>query len=170
MSLNHASIKAAMKVVFADVDDTMCLILDAAHMSGTRVSGMTPCQEAEAISYNIEYIGEKAHGNSIMAAVALVQLRYLDRDNAYRRQLATWYHERLGKLPELIKLVKIPANCESSCHFVDNTNYPMYSYAKGTCPRAAYVSEHALSLPMHMDLSFDDVQFICDEIVKFVKQ
>ena len=289
ISTNHAIAKSDMKVIFADVDDSLCLnpdsvvehitertkavmfvgmggnigryydivrlckerglslILDAAHMSGTRVNGIIPGREADAViysfqavknlptadsgmlcfkngefdtiarkkgwlginkdtftrstnignykwRYDVEYLGEKAHGNSIMAAVALVQLRYLDRDNAYRRQLAKWYRDRLSKHSDQIKLVTIPANCESSCHlfqilvedrdglilylnnnniapgvhYVDNTNYSMYSYAQGTCPHAAYVSEHVLSLPMHMNLTYNDVQFICDEILKFV--
>ena len=290
VSTNHAIHKNGMKVVFADIDDTMCLspksveecitdktravmfvgmggnighyyeivelcrkyglklILDAAHMSGTRVNGKIPGQEAEAIiysyqavknlptadsgmlcfrngdyddiarkigwlginkdtftrsvnmgnyrwRYNVEYVGEKSHGNSIMAAIGLVQLKYLDKDNAYRRQIASWYRERLQHFPEQIKLVQIPKGCESSCHlfqilvenrdelilslnskgiapgvhYIDNTNYPMYQYAKGTCPHAAYVSDHVLSLPIHMSLTYDDVQYICDEIIKNVQ-
>ena len=290
VSTNHAIIRAGLKVVFADIDDTLCLapssveeritertravmfvgmggnighyydilkicrerglhlILDAAHLSGTRVNGIIPGHESDAVihsfqavknlptadsgmlcfkdgkldevarkkgwlginkdtftrstnvgnykwRYNVEYVGEKYHGNSIMAAIGLVQLKYLDRDNAYRRQLAKWYRERLSKFPAQIKLVTIPENCESSCHlfqilvsdrdglilhlnksniapgvhYVDNTNYPMYAYAQGTCEKAAYVSEHVLSLPMHMDLKYEDVQFICDEILKYVK-
>ena len=291
VSTNHAILKANMKVVFADIDDTMCLspesvaeritdrtravmfvgiggnvgryydvvklcrergltlILDAAHMSGTRVDGVMPGQEAEAViysyqavknlptadsgmlcfkngeldtiarqigwlginkdtftrssnvgnykwRYNVEYVGDKSHGNSIMASIGLVQLRYLDRDNAYRRQLVRWYRERLAEISEYIGFVRVPSNCESSCHlfqifvaerdglilhlngkgiapgvhYVDNTNYQMYSYAKGTCPRAAYASEHVLSLPMHMALTYGDVQIVCDEIIKYVKQ
>ena len=290
ISTNHAITKSGLKVIFADIDDTLCLdpasveehisertkavmfvgmggnighyydivklcrekglhlILDAAHLAGTRVNGIIPGSEADAViysfqavknlptadsgmlcfkdgesdsiarkkgwlginkdtftrstntgnykwRYNVEYIGDKYHGNSIMAAIALVQLKYLDRDNAYRRQLAKWYRERLSKFPKQIKLVSIPENCESSCHlfqilvadrdelilhlnrngiapgvhYVDNTNYPMYSYARGTCERAAYVSEHVLSLPMHMNLTYEDVQLICDEILKYVK-
>ena len=294
VSTNHAILKAGMKAVFADIDDTMCLspasvrekisektravmfvgiggnighyyeivdicreknlklILDAAHMAGTRVfrDGVEmPGKEAEAVTYSfqavknlptadsgmlcfkdgaldtiarkrgwlginkdtysrsvdsgnykwryhVDYVGEKYHGNSIMAAIALVQLKYLDRDNAYRTQMVRWYRERFSAHAEYIKLITVPKECQSSnhlfqiivndrdelimrlnkcgvapgVHYVDNTNYPMYSYAAGTCPFAAFVSEHVLSLPLHMELTFDDVQFICDEIIKFVRQ
>ena len=44
--------------------------------------------ESYKCMYDVEDVGYKYHGNSIMAATALVQLKYLDRDNAYRRQLA----------------------------------------------------------------------------------
>lgn len=221
------------------------LILDAAHMAGTRLNGEVPGKEADVVvysfqavknlptgdsgmicfrdgklddaarkigwlginkdtytrttnsgnykwRYDVEYIGEKAHGNSIMAAIALVQLKYLERDNSYRRQLASWYKERLGKHPDLIRLINIPDECNSSTHlfqiivenrdelilklnaaeifpgvhYADNTNYRMYQYAQGTCPVAAYISDHVLSLPMHMHLSYNDVQYICDEVIK----
>jgi len=38
--------------------------------------------------YDVEHVGFKHHGNSIMAAMALVGLRYLEEDNAFRRKLA----------------------------------------------------------------------------------
>lgn len=287
VSTNHAILKAGMKAIFADVDDTMCmspqsvsekitektkavmfvgiggntghyeeiveickanglkLILDAAHMAGTRLNGEIPGKEADVVvysfqavknlptadsgmicfkkgeldetvrkkawlginkdtytrttnagnykwKYDVEYVGEKAHGNSIMASIGLVQLKYLDRDNAYRRQIAQWYRERLEQYPEYIKLVKIPKECSYSghlfqimvenrdevilklnkaeiypgVHYADNTLYRMYSYAHGTCPFAEYVSEHVISLPVHLHLSYEDIQYICDEVVK----
>ena len=46
--------------------------------------------------YQVEHVGFKYHGNSIMAGIGLVSLKYLDADNAYRRQLAAWYDERSG--------------------------------------------------------------------------
>lgn len=223
------------------------LILDAAHMAGTRLNGEIPGYEAEVVvysfqavknlptadsgmicfkngmfdeiarkkswlginkdtysrttnmgnykwRYDVEYVGDKAHGNSVMASIGLVQLKYLDRDNAYRRQLAEWYKARLSKYPDKIKLVKIEEGCESSCHlfqimvdnrdelmvflnaaeifpgvhYADNTNYRMYDYAKGTCPYAEYVSDHTISLPMNLYLTYDDVQLVCDEVIKFV--
>lgn len=222
------------------------LILDAAHMAGTRLNGEIPGKEADVVvysfqavknlptadsgmicfkndefdeivrkkswlginkdtytrttsagnykwKYDVEYVGEKAHGNSIMAAIGIVQLKYLDRDNAYRRQLAEWYKERL-KIFDEIKLVNIPHECSSSAHlfqvlvenrdevlmalnavdifpgvhYADNTLYRMYSYAHGTCPYAEYVSDHILSLPMHLQLTYDDVTYICDELIKIV--
>ena len=129
-----------------------------------------------------------------MAAIGLVQLKYLDRDNAYRRQVCKWYRDRFEQYPEQIKLVRIETGCESSCHlfqicvenrdelmvalneaeifpgvhYASNINYKMYEYAKGTCPYSDYVSDHTISLPLNMYLSYEDVQRICDEVIKFV--
>ena len=228
-------------------ENNLKLILDAAHMAGTRYEGKIPGHEAEVIvysfqavknlptadsgmicfkngkfdeivrkkawlginkdtyartqnmgnykwKYDVEYIGEKGHGNSIMAAIGLVQLKYLDRDNAYRRQLCKWYRERLEKYSDKIKLVRIEPGVESSCHlfqmcvedrnelmealnaqeiypgvhYASNINYSMYSYAKGTCPYSDYVSEHTITLPLNMYLTYADIQKVCDEVEKFV--
>ncbi len=228
-------------------ENNLKLILDAAHMAGTRFRGEIPGREAEAVvssfqavknlptadsgmicfrrgdfdeivrkktwlginkdtflrscdsgnykwKYDVEYIGDKGHGNSIMAAIGLVQLRYLDRDNAYRRQLTQWYRQGLEKYRDKIKFVRIEEGCESSCHlfqifvekrdelmlslnasgiypgvhYTNNIDYRMYHYAKGTCPYADYAGKHTISLPMNMYITFDDVMRICNEIGKFV--
>lgn len=230
-------------------ENNLKLILDAAHMAGTRFKGEIPGTEAEVVvysfqavknlptadsgmicfkngelddivrkkswlginkdtyarttnmgnykwRYDVEYVGDKGHGNSIMASIGLVQLKYLDRDNAYRRQLAQWYRDRLEKYDNKIKLVRIEKGCESSCHlfqilvdkrdelmmalnaaeiypgvhYASNINYSMYSYAKGTCPYSDYVSEHVITLPMNLYLTYEDIQRICDEVIKFISK
>lgn len=224
------------------------LILDAAHMAGTRLNGAIPGREAEVVvysfqavknlptadsgmicfndeeldaivrkkawlginkdtysrsinsggkykwKYDVEYVGYKNHGNSIMAAIGIVQLRHLDRDNAYRRQLADWYTKGFERYPDRIKLIDVPENCESSrhlfqiivedrdglmeylneheiypgVHYVDNTRYRMYAYAQGLCPYASFVSDHIISLPMHMKLTYEDVQYVIKTVTEFV--
>lgn len=144
--------------------------------------------------YDVEYVGEKGHGNSIMAAIGLVQLKYLDRDNSYRRQLARWYKSGLECCGDKVKFVRMENGCESSyhlfqilvenrdglmmalngaeiypgVHYASNINYRMYDYASGTCPYSDYVSEHVISLPMHMYLTYENVNMICEVIEKFV--
>lgn len=290
VSTNHAILQAGMHVVFADVDDTLCLnpidvekkitdktkavmyvgfggnaghyedivrlcrkydlklILDAAHMAGTRVNGVVPGSEADAViysfqavknlptgdagmlcmkdengdkiarerawlginkdtysrsvnkdgnykwKYNVEYVGNKYGGNAIMVAIALAQLPRLDKDNAYRRTLAGWYLNGLSGNDEYIGFVKVPENCQTSqhlfqiivpdrdgllnylntkniypgVHYIPNTEYSMYSYAKGTCHYAEYIGEHILSLPMHMRITYEDVQYIVEQIKDYV--
>lgn len=225
----------------------LILILDAAHMSGTRVNGnhighdadctvfsfqavknlatadsgmicfpdqvrderarklswlginkdtyaRTVTQGAYKWMYDVEEVGFKYHGNSIMAAIGLVSLRYLDRDNAYRRQLAKWYETAL-KGEELIRIVPVVEDCESSrhlfqirvnkrdqvlmalneyeihpgVHYRDNTEYELYSHGANTCPKAHLASKEILSLPMHMGVTQKDVKFIVDSLKKIVR-
>ena len=227
----------------------LSLILDAAHMSGTRLNGECPGKLAEVTvysfqavknlptadsgmicfadgtldeivrkkawlginkdtyarsggggtykwRYDVEYIGYKDHGNSIMAAIGLAQIKHLDHDNSYRRQMASWYNEGFSAYGDKIRLVEIPNGCESSrhlfqiivdqrdelmvylneneiypgVHYVDNTQYRMYSYAENTCPNAVYVSDHVMSLPMHMRLSYEDVQLVIRKVLEFIRK
>lgn len=144
--------------------------------------------------YDVEEVGFKYHGNSVMAAIGLVSLRYLDRDNAYRRQLAKWYEEQLAGC-EFVKIVPVAENCESSrhlfqirvfkrdqilvglnnyeiypgVHYRDNTEYALYSYGAKTCPNAHQASTEILSLPMHMGVKESDVRSIVNALKLIIK-
>ncbi|HHQ4465029.1 TPA: DegT/DnrJ/EryC1/StrS family aminotransferase [Aeromonas veronii] len=143
--------------------------------------------------YDVEEVGFKYHGNSIMAAIGLVSLRYLDRDNAYRRQLAKWYEANLAD-EKGIRIVPVAEDCESSrhlfqirvmkrdevlmalnehdihpgVHYRDNTEYKIYSHGANTCPNAHKASKEILSLPMHLNITKNDVIFICDTLKKII--
>jgi len=221
------------------------LILDAAHMAGTRVGGKQVGPEPDAVvfsfqavknlptadsgmicfkdqeddqrarkltwlgitkdtyartaaqgaykwMYDVEEVGFKYHGNSIMASMGLVQLKWLDPDNAYRRQLAEWYRNKLAGC-QFVRVVPVSPGCESATHlfqvrvqrrdavmlalnghqiypgvhYRDNTEYPMYSYASGSCPNAARASSEVISLPLHMNLTRSDVNMISDLLIRY---
>jgi dTDP-4-amino-4,6-dideoxygalactose transaminase len=142
--------------------------------------------------YDVEEVGFKYHGNSIMASIALVALKYLGADNAYRRQLAAWYDELLSGIPA-VERIPMPVDCEPSrhlyqimidgrdellaalasegisagVHYDDNTHYRMYAYAAGTCPNAERASARLISLPMSLRLTRDDVERVCSAIARF---
>ena len=222
------------------------LILDAAHMSGTRLNGRhvgtegevsvfsfhavknLPTADAGMICFNdaesdtavrhwtwlgidkdtfartnsdstykwyydVEHVGFKYHGNSIMAGIALVSLKYLDADNNYRRQLAAWYDEKLAGA-DGIERVMVAPGCESArhlyqvlvdrrddimvklnaaqifpgVHYRDNTLYAMYA-DQLPCPRARSASDRVISLPMHMQLDRADVDRVCETLKAAVR-
>lgn len=139
--------------------------------------------------YDVEEVGYKYHGNSIMAAIGLVSLRYLDADNHYRRQLAEWYTELLKNCKK-IDIIEHSTECLSSRHLFQvlvnrrdgvldylnkndiypgvhyriNTDYALYEYASGTCINAEHLSTKILSLPLHLNMSHSDVIYICNKI------
>ncbi len=145
--------------------------------------------------YDVEELGFKYHGNSIMAAIGLVQLKYLDLDNAYRRQLAAWYEQELAGVKG-VTVVPVSKDCESSRHLVqirvkrrdelmfamhemgvypgvhyrDNTEYKLYEDAKGRCPKSKQASEEILSLPMHLKVTHANVQEICAVVKSHVSK
>ena len=290
VSTNHAILYEGLNVIFADVDDYLCLdpkdvekkitgktravmfvglggnsgqyeeierlckkkglalIVDAAHMAGTRLNGGCVGVDADATVfsfqavknlptadsgmicfrrkeddeqarrlswlginkdtfsrshskepykwlYEVEQVGYKYHGNSIMAALGLVQLRYLDIDNSYRQKLACWYEGFFSGCSE-VEMVDLPHGCDSSrhifpilvdhrdsvilalnqseiypgVHYRDNTLYPMYAYADGECPRARVKSERLISLPMHLRMTYSDVENIARKVMSVVNR
>ncbi len=140
--------------------------------------------------YDVENVGFKYHGNSVMAALGIVALRYLESDNDYRKQIAAWYDELIDSS---VERVRIAPNCDSSrhlyqilsdkrdellialnrqriypgVHYTDNTQYRMYAYAKNSCPRATLSCERLLSLPIHLKLTYEDVKRISLAINEF---
>jgi dTDP-4-amino-4,6-dideoxygalactose transaminase len=222
-------------------DRGLALILDAAHMSGTRWHGRhvgseadaavfsfqavknLPTADAGAITfrdgglaqevrkwswlgidkdtytrtlgdgaykwmYDVPHVGYKYHGNAVMAALALVGLKYLDEDNRRRRELAALYDEALGG-DARIERVPMAPDCEPSrhlyqvqvpdrdrvlvrlnqqrifpgVHYRDNTVYPMYAQG-GPCPRARRASDRLLSLPLHLQLADEDVRRVASSL------
>jgi dTDP-4-amino-4,6-dideoxygalactose transaminase len=132
--------------------------------------------------YDVEHVGFKYHGNSIMAAMGLVAIRYVEEDNARRREIAAWYDEALAGAPA-IERVPMAAGCVPArhlyqvlvdgrdavmlklnaasiypgVHYRDNTVYRMYADGAGSCPRAARASDRLISLPMHLRLGRAEV-------------
>ncbi|MFF7706661.1 DegT/DnrJ/EryC1/StrS family aminotransferase [Pseudomonas sp. NPDC007930] len=155
----------------------------------------TAAQGAYKWMYEVEELGYKYHGNSIMAAIGIVQLKYLDQDNAYRRQVASWYRAGLAGQAD-IHIVDVAPGCESSTHLLqirvkdrnalltalnshevypgvhyrDNTEYDLYAFGAGTCPAAKQASEEIVSLPLHMSLTKADVDTVCELLIRLSGQ
>lgn len=225
------------------------LILDAAHMTGTRVNGVFPgtfdgvdvavysfqavknlptadsgmicfaSDEYDSIcrkltwlginkdtysrtsnqgsykwKYEVDYLGYKDHGNSIIAAIGLVQLKYVDEDNAFRRRIVSMYDKAFESNPN-IRIIDAPYKDECSyhlyeievndrdglmdelakndiyagVHYRDNTEYTLYSYDHGKCPNAHRVSQRIITLPLHLWLTDEDVEKICSVVNNFCK-
>lgn len=141
--------------------------------------------------YDCPSVGYKYHGNSIAAAMGLVSLKYLEQDNAYRRQLAAWYDSELAGC-DAIQRVPVPPDCESSRHLYQvlvenrddviagmqaeqvfpgvhyrlNTEFPMY---QGDCPNAERVAARVLSLPLHCKMTREDVTRVSDVLKSVVR-
>lgn len=146
-------------------------------------------------SYKWEYdlvdVGFKYHGNSIMASMALIGLKYLEEDNDYRRKISEKYEKELTK--NSIITIKMHEDCVKSSrhlfqivvddrnkfmellnsngvypgvHYRDNTNYKIYDYAKNDCPNSKNISEKLISLPLHLNLTDDDVNYVIEQVIK----
>jgi len=133
--------------------------------------------------YDVEHLGFKYHGNSIMAAMGLVALKYMEDDNAQRRSLCAVYDEALAGAAGVGGVAMAPGCTPSrhlyqvlvegrdqvmtalnargiypGVHYRDNTVYRMYKDAPFPCPRARRASERVISLPLHLRLSQGEVR------------
>ena len=145
-------------------------------------------------NYGVDYVGYKYNGNAIMAAIALAQLPYLDEENARRREIAAMYDKAFAGNPN-IQIIGAPHAEECSyhiyeiavpdreallselakhdiyggVHYRDNTEFSMYTYARGTCPKAHEITQHIMTLPLHMYLTDEDVEKIIRVVNNFLK-
>ena len=143
--------------------------------------------------YSVDEVGFKYNGNSIMAAIALVELGRLDDGNRRRRQLAALYRDALGDIGglhyiahrnegessrHLIQFVAEGRNeliefladrgVGTGVHYRSNARYPMYAHNQ--VPFANDVDGRIISLPCHLKLADDDVTHVVDAIKAFYRQ
>jgi len=143
--------------------------------------------------YQVEEIGLKCHMNDIQAAIGRVQLEKLDQNNRRRKQLAEMYHERLSDVSWLSLPPMDDGAFYSSWHLFwikthkDRNRLSVYLDKNGITAGVHYkpihlyrcfgntsrismaeeIFEQILSLPMHLKLSDDDVDYICEKIRGF---
>lgn len=140
--------------------------------------------------YSVDDVGFKYHGNSIMAAIALVSLDDLEAGNARRRAIAERYRAcldgRFGlgyvthaneaqssrhlvqfRHPERDRLIAHLDGCGigSGVHYRSNSRYPMYADQK--TPNANRLDQSIISLPLHLRLTDDDVDYVIEHVLEF---
>lgn len=129
----------------------------------------------------------------MQAAILRVKLKHLDAWNAQRRKNALRYIERLAGTPLLLPqdcpghvwhhfVVRGPKREELRKHLASleidsEVYYPLalhqqpcfaqYGYKAGDCPNAEAACAEALALPVHPDLSDDQIDFVAETVTRF---
>lgn len=144
--------------------------------------------------YNVEDLGYKYHMNDIMAAIGLVQLSKLEKNNLRRKEITRRYNEAFadidwietpieksycksanhnyvvkvlnGKRNELITYLA-DKEISASVHYIPNHLYEMYSSYYRKLPVAESVWKKLVTLPLFPDLKKEEVEFIIENIRKF---
>jgi dTDP-4-amino-4,6-dideoxygalactose transaminase len=129
-----------------------------------------------------------------MASMAIVGLKYLEEDNKRRREICSKYEKELTQ--NGIQVISTHKDCVVSSrhlfqivvndrnkfmellnsagvypgvHYRDNTNYKMYSEFFGQCPNSHLFSEKLISLPLHMGLTNEDVDYVIEQVIRINK-
>lgn len=145
--------------------------------------------------YEIVDVGFKYHGNSISASMALVGLKYLEEDNSRRRKICGMYAKGfedtgvkyipthkdcvtpsrhlfqivVNNRDKMMELLNV-SNIYPGVHYRDNTLYKVYKNHYGTCPNSHKISEQIISLPLHMSLSDDDINYVIRKVIEIDKK
>lgn len=147
--------------------------------------------------YDITEVGQKYDLNSIAAAYALAQLKKTPNFIARRKQIAKMYHEALSDCPHISLpeysddyiytqfIIKIDKNRDDfakklkECGIATALHYipiyllsyykKKYNYKVNDFPNALKNYQQVLSLPIYADLSDDEVNYICEKIIKIAR-
>lgn len=139
--------------------------------------------------YQVNEVGFNYYMNDIKAAIGLVQLKHLEEDNARRSAIAAQYRRRLSDAPGVRLLQyqndRASSNCmfcilaedrdklvdklqahgvETGVHYRRNDQHPMYQ--EHDLPNTEYFWKKVISLPMHIQLTDEQVEYITDVIRK----
>jgi len=136
--------------------------------------------------YNVAEIGYKYAMNDISAAIGIEQLKYVDRWNFKRTQIAakymcglpftfleetpgavSSYHLCVMRSPEKERLYAAcsEVGIELGVHYKPNHLYPMYrKYMRAPLYETERAYKEILSLPLHLRLSFADVKKVIETL------
>jgi Predicted pyridoxal phosphate-dependent enzyme apparently involved in regulation of cell wall biogenesis len=144
-------------------------------------------EDAPHWEYDVTEVGFKYHMNDIQGAIGLEQLRILDEGNARRAAIAGHYRKALSKTPG-VQLTRTESDRTSSfhlcpilvenrdglvaklcqaeievgVHYKRNDEYRMYE--RQDLPHTEYFWRSVVSLPMHLQLTDEQVSYVTDTI------
>lgn len=145
--------------------------------------------------YYHEVLGINSRLDSIQAAVLKVKLKYVEEYHEARIKAASMYNERFNGvleppyvIPDVKHIyhqysVRVPSRNKLNEYLRDNgipsmIYYPVplhlqkayrYNYKPGDFPITEMISEDIISLPMHTELTDDQIDFITSKVIEFVK-
>jgi dTDP-4-amino-4,6-dideoxygalactose transaminase len=144
--------------------------------------------------YYHDRLGVNSRLDAIQAAILNVKLQYLDEWNAARAAAAAKYTELFSAYPEVLTTPKVDSRARSIRHqysvilkgdrdavaarlkaagIPHNIYYPVplhlqkaYGEGKlGDFPHAEHAAAQILALPMHSELTAEDVEYIAGEVI-----
>ena len=151
--------------------------------------------KGRAVSYDIESPGLNYRIDEIRSALGLVQLNKLEEANNQRKELVEHYFNRLDTISSIsipyrhfsrgkpnyhimpillsdtierntvIESMK-QDGVQTSIHYPAIQNFSAYKNKVNATPKAEYVSAHELTLPLYPTMSHDEVDIVCDALIK----
>jgi dTDP-4-amino-4,6-dideoxygalactose transaminase len=146
--------------------------------------------------YQYERVGVNSRLDSLQAAILSVKLKYFDKHIKARQNAASWYDEHLKEIEEIQLPERINYSTHTFHQYTIQTErrnelqqflmergipsmvyypgvihlqegYRFLGYRKGDFPVSEKLAERVLSLPMHTELTTDQLEFITDSVKEF---
>lgn len=149
--------------------------------------------------YHYEYIGYNSRLDTLQAAILSVKLKYIDESISKREKIADAYKERLNGIEQIrIPIVKgeqkhvyyvfniLAENRDGLAEHLKKNEigttiyypiplhlqkcYEYLGYKKGDFPVAERTCENILALPIYPEMTIDEVDYVCKNIIDFYKK
>lgn len=151
-------------------------------------------------TYYHDRLGVNSRLDSIQAAILDVKLKYLDEWNGKRNEVALQYNDFFLGLPKIntpvnrpesyhiwhqysilidadrekviarLKEKGIPSNIYYPVPLHLQPAYLSYGGKKGDFPHTEYAAEHILALPMHSEMTSEDIAYIATNVISAVQE
>lgn len=154
--------------------------------------------KGRAVTYDVCIPGLNYRIDEMRSALGLVQLAKLEKANESRTNLVHHYYERLdgakgmsipfrnferGKpnfhiMPIMLedgidRIAVIESmkedGIQTSIHYPALQNFTAYQGKLNPTPKAQYVNEHELTLPLYPTMTSEQVDLVCDALIKALK-
>jgi dTDP-4-amino-4,6-dideoxygalactose transaminase len=155
--------------------------------------------KGRAVSYDVLSPGLNYRIHEISSALGLVQLQKLEEANNKRKNLVEHYYKRLDVIPQvsipyrhfsrgkpnyhimpvllsdsLDRMTIIESmkqdEVQTSIHYPAIQNFSAYKNKINGTPKAEYVCAHELTLPLYPDMTDEEVDIVCDALVRGIKK
>lgn len=145
--------------------------------------------------YEISVLGYKYNMNDLAASIGLVQLKKLDKMNSRRGEVIKLYLEGIKGLKSITPLLPFePDNyvyqmfgvraekrdelmiylkskgIATGCHYTPLTQQPLFKPFASPCPVTESVADSFVTLPLHADLTDEEVNYVIEHLNSFEKQ
>lgn len=154
--------------------------------------------KGRAVTYDVLEPGFNYRIDEIRSALGLVQLGKLNKANARRKELTNQYFQHLVKIPGVVLPFKdftrgvatyhimpimLPENVDrtkvielmkddkiqTSIHYPAIQTFTAYKDCVVPTPKAEFVSEHELTLPLYPTMQDGDVDLVCSSLARAIQ-
>ena len=142
--------------------------------------------------YELNVLGYKYNMNDLAASIGLVQFKKLPRFNQKRSRIIRQYMDGLEKLTGIIPLLPYESEIypyqmfgiradnrnelmiylksvgiATGCHYTPLSVQPLFSVFGRNCPYIEKEADRFITLPLHVDLTNKEVDYVVEKIMDF---